>query len=88
MLAALHIENVAVIRSLDLDIGRGFSSMTGETGAGKSIMIDSINFLLGTRADREMLRHGESRALVSAVFEELSALELSALSSAVIEPDE
>ncbi len=88
MLASLHIENVAVIRSLDIDLSRGFSSMTGETGAGKSIMIDSINFLLGTRADREMLRHGESRALVSAVFEDLSALELAALSAAGIEVDE
>ena len=88
MLASLHIENVAVIRSLDIDLARGFSSMTGETGAGKSIMIDSVGFLLGNRADREMLRHGEERALVSAVFEDLSAPELSALSSVGIEPDE
>lgn len=88
MLASLHIENVAVIRSLDIDLSRGFSSMTGETGAGKSIMIDSINFLLGTRADREMLRHGESRALVSAVFEDLSQTELAALSLAGVEVDE
>lgn len=88
MLASLHIENVAVIRSLDVDLRRGFSAMTGETGAGKSIMIDSINFLLGMRADREMLRHGESRALVSAVFEDLSAPALSALAAMGIEPDE
>lgn len=88
MLASLHIENVAVIRSLDIDLARGFSSMTGETGAGKSIMIDSINFLLGNRADREMLRRGEDRALVSAVFEDLSTPELAALSAVGIEPDE
>lgn len=88
MLASLHIENVAVIRSLDIDLCRGFSSMTGETGAGKSIMIDSVGFLLGARADREMLRHGEKTALVSAVFEALSTQELAALSAAGISPDE
>lgn len=72
MLRSLHIENVAVIRRLDLDFSSGFSVLTGETGAGKSIIIDSINLLLGNRVSREIIRTGESTAVVSAVFEELS----------------
>ena len=72
MLNALHIENVAVIRRLDLEFSTGFSVLTGETGAGKSIIIDSINLLLGNRTSRELIRTGESYATVSAVFEQLS----------------
>ncbi len=72
MLSSLHIENVAVIKTADLEWKSGFSVLTGETGAGKSIIIDSINLLLGNRVSREIIRSGESRALVSAVFEELS----------------
>ena len=72
MLRSLHIENIAVIRRVDLDLREGFSALTGETGAGKSIIIDSINLLLGNRVSREIIRTGESAALVSAVFEELS----------------
>ncbi len=68
MLASLHIENIAVIKSLDIDIGEGLTVLSGETGAGKSIIIDSIGLLLGAKADRELLRSGESRALVSALF--------------------
>lgn len=72
MLRSLHIENVAVIRRVDLDFSKGFSVLTGETGAGKSMIIDSINLLLGNRVSREIIRSGESHATVSAVFEELS----------------
>jgi len=72
MLRSLHIENIAVIRRVDIDFSHGFSVVTGETGAGKSIMIDSINLLLGNRSSRELIRSGESMATVSAVFEELS----------------
>ncbi len=68
MLLSLHIENIAVIRRLDVSFGRGFHALTGQTGAGKSILIDSIRFLLGGRADRDLLRAGESEALVSALF--------------------
>lgn len=71
MLRALHIENIAVIRTLDLEAGGGFTAMTGETGAGKSIVIDSINFLLCNRTGRELIRTGQSRAVVSAVFDGL-----------------
>ncbi len=72
MLRSLHIENIAVIRRADLELHQGFSVLTGETGAGKSMIIDSINLLLGNRISREMIRTGESEARVSAVFEELS----------------
>lgn len=71
MLRALHIENIAVIRTLDLEAGGGFTAITGETGAGKSIVIDSINFLLCNRTGRELIRTGQSRAVVSAVFDGL-----------------
>ncbi len=81
MLSSLHIENVAVIKAADLEWKSGFSVLTGETGAGKSIIIDSINLLLGNRVSREIIRSGESRALVSAVFEELSDGVISALAN-------
>ena len=70
MLTSLHIENIAVIRSADLDLCSGFSALTGETGAGKSMIVDSINLLLGNRTSREIIRSGETSATVSAVFEE------------------
>lgn len=73
MIESLHIENVAVVKSLDVDFSSGLTVLTGETGAGKSIIIDSLNLLLGGRADRELIRNGESRAEVSAVFGNLSA---------------
>lgn len=68
MLQSLHIENAAVIKSLDIDFGEGFSVLSGETGAGKSIIIDSINMLSGNRVSRELIRTGEDKATVSAVF--------------------
>ncbi len=80
MLRSLHIENIAVIRRADLDLEGGFSALTGETGAGKSMIIDSINLLLGNRVPREIIRTGETRAVVSAVFEELSPTVTEALS--------
>lgn len=80
MLRSLHIENIAVIRRVDLELGSGFSVLTGETGAGKSIIIDSINLLLGNRVPREIIRTGAESATVSAVFEELSPAVREALS--------
>ena len=88
MLSSLHIENIAVIRSVDIDLAQGFTAFTGETGAGKSMIIDGINLLLGNRAERELIRTGESRALVSAVFSSLCAEALEALQNAGIEADE
>ncbi len=68
MLISLHIENVAVIKSIDLDFSEGFTALTGETGAGKSIILDSIGILLGGKADKELIRHGESSCMVSGLF--------------------
>lgn len=81
MLRSLHIENIAVIRCADLELENGFSVLTGETGAGKSMIIDSINLLLGNRVSREMIRTGEKRATVSAVFDQLSHTVTDALSA-------
>jgi DNA repair protein RecN (Recombination protein N) len=72
MLQSLHVENIAVIKNLDIDFESGFSVLSGETGAGKSIIIDSINMLSGNRISRELVRTGEDKAVVSAVFCDLS----------------
>lgn len=69
MLISMHIENIAVIRRLDVDFSKGFTVLTGETGAGKSMIIDSIGLLLGAKTQRELIRSGESSAMVSACFE-------------------
>ena len=88
MLNSLHIENLAVIKCIDIDFSRGFMALTGETGAGKSIIIDSIKLLLGERADRELIRHGEDYAMVSGIFSDLSAASLSVLTDNGIFTDE
>ncbi len=68
MIFTLHIENIAVVKSLDIDMRSGFCVLSGETGAGKSIIIDCLNLLAGARSDRELIRSGETRGEVSAVF--------------------
>ena len=68
MLNLLHIENIAVIECADITFDRGFNILTGETGAGKSIVIDAISAILGERAYRDMIRTGASKASVQAVF--------------------
>ena len=68
MLTELHIENVAVIEKADIELGEGLNVLTGETGAGKSIVIDSMEAILGGRASRELVRTGADRASVTAVF--------------------
>ncbi|MBQ9086831.1 MAG: DNA repair protein RecN [Clostridia bacterium] len=79
MIEALHIENIAVIKRLDVDFCPGMTVLSGETGAGKSIIIDSLNLLLGGRADRELIRMGEDRCEVSAMFGGLSERTVSLL---------
>ena len=74
MLHSLHIENIAVIKQVDLEFSNGFMVISGETGAGKSIIIDSINLILGAKSDKDLIRHGESTAMVSALFTDLSEL--------------
>lgn len=88
MLVSLHIENIAVIKKIDIDLQKGFTALTGETGAGKSIIIDSINILLGARPSREMIRNGEDTAIVSALFSEISQSNITSLSELGIQPDE
>ena len=68
MLSLLHIENIAVIEQADISFDRGFNVLTGETGAGKSIVIDAISAILGERAYRDMIRTGTTKASVRAVF--------------------
>lgn len=68
MLSLLHIENIAVIECADISFDRGFNVLTGETGAGKSIVIDAISAILGQRAYRDMIRTGTTKASVRAVF--------------------
>jgi DNA repair protein RecN (Recombination protein N) len=75
MLTLLHIENIAVIEAADISFDRGFNVLTGETGAGKSIIIDAISAILGERAYREVIRTGADRAFVSAVFDGVPVLD-------------
>lgn len=74
MLNLLHIENIAVIECADISFDRGFNVLTGETGAGKSIVIDAISAILGERAYRDMIRTGTSKAVVHAVFSDVPRL--------------
>ena len=74
MLALLHIENIAVIECSDISFDRGFNILTGETGAGKSIVIDAISAILGERAYRDMIRTGANKASVRAVFTDVPEL--------------
>lgn len=75
MLSQLHIENIAVIEQADITFDRGFIVLTGETGAGKSIVIDAISSILGERAYREVIRTGADKAFVSAVFNNVPELD-------------
>ena len=75
MLSLLHIENIAVISEADITFDRGFNVLTGETGAGKSIVIDAIGAIMGERTSRDLIRTGAKSARVSAVFQNIPALE-------------
>lgn len=68
MLELLHIENIAIIERADIAFGSGFNALTGETGAGKSIVIDALGAVLGQRTSRELIRTGAEKAFVSATF--------------------
>ena len=88
MLQSIHIENIALIQKLDIDLSGGFSAFTGETGAGKSIIIDSIGALAGARVSKELIRSGEESALVEGVFCDLSAESVSRCDELGFSPDE
>lgn len=74
MLRTLTINNIALISYAEIDWGQGLNILTGETGAGKSIIIDSLNFVLGDRADKSLIREGEEEALVEAEFDEINSI--------------
>jgi DNA repair protein RecN (Recombination protein N) len=88
MLKRLSITNLAIIENIDVSFQEGFTVLTGETGAGKSLLIDSLSLLLGARASSELIRSGEDQAAIRGVFEihnpELEAI-LSSLNVSLIE---
>lgn len=88
MLSNLQIENVAVIQKADVHFEKGLNVLTGETGAGKSILIDSINAILGNRTSRELVRSGASKAVIRAAFEEVPAAVQDSLEKAGYERSE
>lgn len=88
MLDFLHIENIAVIEHADIDFFSGFNVLTGETGAGKSIIIDSINAVLGARTSKDVIRSGCNSACVVAQFSNIGPAALAILSENGIAPDE
>ena len=88
MLLSLHIENIAIIEKSDIDFSDGFNVLTGETGAGKSIIIDSINLLMGSKSSKELIGPYNSYALVSAVFTEFTEKQAKMLEEIGIIPDD
>ena len=87
MLELLHIENIAVIEQADIQFRPGFNALTGETGAGKSIVIDAMGAVLGGRTSRDLIRTGSKKAVVSAEFSGVSS-DLPGLAECGAEPDE
>ncbi|MGO5029229.1 DNA repair protein RecN [Candidatus Agathobaculum pullicola] len=88
MLQLLHIENIAVIERADIELENGLTMLSGETGAGKSIVIDSIGAILGKRVSRDLVRAGAQKGFVSAVFTDLSAGLVSLLDELALTGDE
>ena len=68
MLRSLNIRDFVIVDELDLDLDHGFTVLTGETGAGKSILLDALSLVLGERADPSQIREGKSKAEISALF--------------------
>lgn len=69
MIKSLSVKNIALIQSAEIKFDKGLNVLSGETGSGKTVLIDSINFVLGAKADKTLIRHGESECLVEAVFD-------------------
>lgn len=88
MLSFLHIENVALIKQLDIDFSDGFTVITGETGSGKSMLVDSLNMVLGQRAPKDIIRHGEESCYIYAIFDSISKDTEKRLSELGVSPDE
>lgn len=88
MLSQLYIENVAVIEKATIEFHKGFNILTGETGAGKSIIIDSMHGILGERTSKDMVRNGAESAFVSGLFTDLTDQAISKLRELGFEPEE
>jgi len=88
VLTSLHIENIAVIKCADIDFTSGLTALTGETGAGKSLLLDSISLLLGSRSSKDLIRSGEEKAFVSAIFCNVGDAACAKLAENDIYPDE
>ena len=69
MLTQIQVRNYAVVDEVELDLDSGLTVLTGETGAGKSILVDALGLVLGDRADSSVIRHGADRAEITAIFE-------------------
>ena len=69
MLTHIHVRNLAIVDAIDVELAGGMTALTGETGAGKSILVDALGLVLGDRADSSVIRHGCERAEISASFE-------------------
>jgi len=87
LLLSLHIENIAVAQKIDIDFKNGFIVLTGETGAGKSIIINSLNLILGAKPSKDMIRKGENKAMVSALFGEFDGITLKRIEELGVELD-
>ena len=88
MLSELYIENVAILSKVSVHFDAGFSVLTGETGAGKSILIDAVHLILGMRSSRDIIRSGEKSAKVAALFTEISPRTLDKLNGFGVEADD
>lgn len=88
MLKSLNIENIAVIEKADIEFSDGLNVMTGETGAGKSIVVDAINAVLGERTSKDIVRHGADNAMVTALFDEINENIVNKLKEIGIEAEE
>ncbi|MBQ9993810.1 MAG: AAA family ATPase, partial [Clostridia bacterium] len=88
MLSKLYIENIAVIERAEIDFSQGFNVLTGETGAGKSILVDSIMAVLGERTSRELVRTGASSAYVSAEFTDIGSAAMQDLAAQGVSPED
>ena len=88
MLSHLHIENIAVVKCADIDLSQGFTVFTGETGAGKSVIIDCLSLISGEKISRDCIRYGEREGIVEAVFLDVGKKVLSVLSDNGIDADD
>ena len=84
MLSSLQIENVAVIQKANVHFEKGLNVLTGETGAGKSILIDSINAILGNRTSKDLVRTGAAKAVIRAAFDDVPPAVLDSLEKACL----